>query len=80
MTLSLDIHECTGSAETCPAVRQAFEADIFYEAVGDLDPDSLETRQALGKLVAACVEGKCPGRNPEHARQVLRAMHPPEEA
>lgn len=76
--VSLDIGKCSGSAETCPAVQQAFEADEFYSTVDGLEPNVAQTRQIFGDFVVACAKGTCPGQNLELTKQVLRSMLNPD--
>lgn len=73
-TIGLDIGKCTGQPDTCPAVRQAMEADNFYYTIESLDPAGGEVRAMLGDFVTACAKGTCPGRNLELTQQVLRRL------
>lgn len=70
----IDISNCTGDPETCPAPRQALSEDVFREAVSDLDPEAIECRRMLGGFLQICVEGKCPGRMPELYTDTMREI------
>lgn len=68
----IDVSKCTKNAETCPAVLQAIELDVFAKVVADIDPSSARTRRILGDFVTACVNGTCPGQEPELTEYLLR--------
>jgi hypothetical protein len=65
----IDLRNCTGNAETCGVVAQAFELDEVLAGVEDVDPTSKIERDILGNLVTACVNGNCPGMDLEFARK-----------
>lgn len=70
--IGIDIGSCNQDPETCPALKQVFEQDAFYETVSGIDPNAEEIRAMLGDFATACAKGTCPGRNIELTREVLR--------
>lgn len=71
MNIELDIGRCTKDPETCPVIMQLFELDEFENVIQQLDSSSAERRKILGDFVTSCVNGNCPGQDPELTIQIL---------
>lgn len=68
---TIDLNECSKQAENCPIVEILFEQDSFEEQISELDEGSRERRELLGNFVTACVNGNCPGQDPDLARHII---------
>lgn len=74
---TINLNDCSKDAETCLIDSSLFEADRFEEQIVFIDTNADKRRQMLGDFVTACVNGNCPGQNPELARQIMeRRNHP----
>ncbi len=72
--ISIDIRGCTKVPDTCQNVAKMFELDAFDEAISDLDEGANDRRKIFANFVTACVNGNCPGRNPELMAEIQRQL------
>ena len=56
---------CSKDAENCTVIDDLIELDSFYEIASTMDERYRETRGIICGLFNACVNGTCPGQEPE---------------
>lgn len=76
--LGKEFEDCSSNAETCQIVQELFGDDAFYAIAEAEDNDPLRRmeaatcRQIIGNLLVMCVNGNCPGKNPELTDEYLK--------